>query len=232
MEAEAAAANPHLQTALKRYDDLEYEEALSALAKARQWPGSTLEEQVYIELLEGVLSFELNQPERGRSAFQRALALNPEARLPLRVSPKVVRQLEEARDERQALQTAAPVVEAASPTGTEAVRSEPPMAARLRLPIAIGGGVVAAGGLLALVQARSLSSDVRSADPTIRTQDDLDDTLSRGRTYEKVGWGLMGLGVAATVGSLLFLKAPDTAPQAAVSPTRGGAHFSLSWVLP
>lgn len=228
---EAAEGNPHLQTALRRYDDLEYEKALRALEKARQWLGSTVEEKVYIELLEGVLDFELQQHARGKDAFLRALALNPDAKLPLRVSPKVVQALEEARNERQALMKSAPVVEPSN-EAVESMHGASSTRLNLRMPIAIGGGVAAVGGLLALVHARSLTSTVRSADPSIQSRADLDDTLSKGRTFEKVGWGLMGLGVAASVGSLLFLDAPEPSTRAEVSPTRGGAYVSLSWVLP
>jgi hypothetical protein len=235
--------NPHLQEALRFYDALEYEKALGALAEARQGPSNTPEEQVHIEMLEGFLSFELHQPERGKNAFRRALSVNPEAKPTLRVSPKVLQALEEARAELRAAREASPVVEAVPPRVVEAISprtdttDEAPGSgfgalSRFRLPIAIGGGVVTVGGVLAWTRARSLASRVRTADVSIKTRDQLESTLSQGRTFEKVGWGLMGLGIATTAGSLLLLDAPASGARASIIPTQGGAHLALTWGLP
>lgn len=227
--------NPHLQEALRFYDDLEYEKALGALEKARQWPSNTPEEQVNIEMLEGFLSFELHQPERGKNAFRRALSVDLEAKPTLRVSPKVLQALEDARAELRAAREVPPVVEAIPPrieTADEAPASRTGTLSRFRLPIAIGGGVVAVGGVLAWTRARSLASRVRTADASISTRDQLESTLSQGRTFEKVGWGMMGLGIATTVGSLLLLDAPASSARASITPTRGGAHLALTWGIP
>lgn len=227
--AEPQAVNPHFEAALRLYDELEYEQALLSLDQARQSPSNTLQEQVSIELLDGILAFELHQPERGKGAFRRAVSLDPNARMSLRVSPKVVNALEEARAEQQRVLAEKPLVQ---PVPAAAPLAPPRRGSQLRLPVAIGGGVVAAGGLLAWTRARSLTNQVRSADRSITTRAHLEDRLSQGRTFQTVGWALMGLGAATTAGSLLFLEAPSAGTGAAVTPTSGGAHLSLTWRLP
>ncbi|RYZ43198.1 MAG: hypothetical protein EOO71_04530 [Myxococcaceae bacterium] len=246
--AEQPAPNPHLQAAFQLYDALEYDEALRSLGRARQWPSNTQEDRTSIELMEGVLSFESSQPKRGRSAFARALAMDPKATLPLPVSPKVSAALEQVRARLPPV--AKPPMPLASETASAptSVVSEAPreplthqpvaelehrssVRSSLRLPVAIGGGVVAVGGLLSWTRARSISTRVRDADPSITNRAQLDDTVQKGRTFEKAGWALMGLGAATTVGSLLFLGAPSSGTRATLLPTPEGANLSLSWSL-
>ncbi|RKH69509.1 hypothetical protein D7X55_08420 [Corallococcus sp. AB049A] len=248
VSAEPPALNPHLQAAFSLYDALEYDEALRSLGRARQWQSNTREDRIAIELLEGILAFEFSQAKRGRSAFARALALDPKATLPLPVSPKVTAALEQVRASLPA--SAPPPVPVPSEPApapiavvSEAPRApvtQPPltgvergagMRSRLRLPVAIGGGVVAVGGVLAWGRARSLGAQVRDADPSIKTRARLDATLQQGRTFEKVGWALMGLGAATVAGSFLFLGESSPGAQASLLPTPEGAQLSLSWSL-
>src|SRR5437868_2715377 len=183
--AEAAATNPHLQSALSLFRDIEYEKALQALDQAKQWPSNTLEDRISIALLEGVLSYETGQPERGASAFQWALEHDLKAKLPFLVSPKVTARLEELREQLRREQSASLVPQ------PSATRPEPPgppdepkpeRRMNLKLPVAIGGGVVAVSGLLAWGKGKSLESKVRRADPLITTRAQLEDTLQQGRT--------------------------------------------------
>jgi hypothetical protein len=102
----------------------------------------------------------------------------------------------------------------------------------LKLPVAIGGGVVALGGILAWGRAKSLEGKVRRADPSITTRTQLEDTLQQGRTFEKVGWVLMGLGAATTAGSLLFLDRPTEGARPTIIPMAQGAQLAVSWRLP
>lgn len=237
--------NPHYVAALRLYKDLDYEQALQVLAKAAKWPANTLEQKVSIALLEGVLACELLQTEQGKEAFLRALAMNPDAKLMLSVSPKVTTLLEEVRQE---LLHPAPVGVTKPLEGSpKLVVADPPppnpwsaplqveersAPMNLKYPVAIGGGVIAAGGVLALIQANSLAEQVRTADRSITTRENLDATLQRGRTFETVGWALMGVGVATTVGSLLFLDTSESKPGVAVMASPEGAHLSLHGSLP
>lgn len=235
MAAEFPTKNPHLQKALRLFDAFEYEESLRVLDKAEQWPSNTPEDKVNIALLEGVLSYETQQPVRGDRAFQRALELDRKAKLTLPVSPKVAARLEELRGKPPPPPPPPPttVVNPPPPPVVTDSTTEPKPTGRmnLKLPVAIGGGVVAVGGILSLTRAKSLEGKVRNADASITTRARLDDTLGQARTFEKVGWVLMGLGAATTAGSLLFLNTPTEGAKATVTPVAQGAQLSISWSL-
>jgi hypothetical protein len=229
-----AKGNPYIPAALRLYEEIEYEEALQALDKAAKWPSNTPEDEVRIALLEGILRFELRQDERGVSAFRRALAIDLQAQSPVSVSPKIAEQLEQVR-RKMRIEIVAPE-NPVVPNPPPPLPPEPPTLrerlAGYRLPIAIGGGVVALGGALSWTRAKSLEGRLRSVDPTITTRQQLDGTVREGRTFESVGWVLLGVGAATAVGSLLLLDTPPPAPNVSAAPTPGGAHVSLSWSLP
>ncbi len=235
-----AKGNPYIPAALRLYEAIEYEDALQTLDKAAKWPSNTPEDEVRIALLEGILRFELRQDERGVSAFRRALAIDLEAQPPVSVSPKIAEQLEQVR-RKMRIEIAGPetpVVKNTPPPPLPPSPQPPTLTTRerlagYRLPIAIGGGVVALGGALSWTRAKSLEQRLRSVDPTITTRQQLDGTVREGRTFESVGWVLLGVGAATAVGSLLLLDTPTpTTPSVSAAPTPGGAHVSLSWSLP
>lgn len=234
LAAEFPTKNKHLQRALKLYDAFEYEEALRVLDKAEQVPTNTLEDKVNIGLLEGVLAYETQQPVRGDRAFQRAMELDSNAKLPFKVSPKLAARLEELRAKALARKTPPPPTKIDSPPPVvvdSAPASKPAGRMNLKLPVAIGGGVVAVGGILALTRSKSLEGKVRDADSSIDSRKKLEDTLSQAKTFNTVGWALMGVGVATTAGSLLFLDRPAEGAKATVTPVAQGAQLSLSWSL-
>lgn len=218
--AESAAGNPHLQSALNLFHDVEYEEALQALEQAKQWPSNTLTDRISIALLEGVLAYETQQSDRGDSAFQWALEHDRQAKLIILVSPKVAARLEELR-ERLPPASSGPLAE-----------SVPERRMNLQLPVALGGGVVAVGGLLAWGKGKSLEWKVRRADPSIDSGTRLKDTLQQGKTFNKVGWILMGLGAATAASSLLFFDTPTTGATGTIAPMAQGAQVSIFWRLP
>jgi len=246
--ASERSKNPHYQKALRLYDSFEYEAALVVLENAARWSSGDHAEQISIALLEGILAFELQQPVRGRSAFRKALALDPAAKLKFSVSPKITTMFEEVRTE--VLASAVPARPQESKSQTQQLTQLPPRqeaadslvqitadsrsngTSRLKLPVAIGGGVVAIGGAIAWSKAKSLETRIGSADPSIVTPQRLDDAVRQGRTFERVGWLLMGLGVATTAGSLLLLDRMVPNTQVAVTPEPGGASLSASWSLP
>jgi len=227
-----AKKNPHYQTALKLYEAFEYEEALRVLEKAEQWPSNTRDDDVDIALLEGVLAFETQQIERGKGAFWRALKMDPGAKLKLAVSPKIAGELEEVRKGLKSSEPITlppePVVQPGSETLTDKVRTR----LNLKLPVAIGGGALAVGGLVFWTRAKSLDGKVRRADPSITTRAQLDDTLQQAKTFQTVGWTLMGVGAVAAAGSLLLLDSPAEGTKASIIPVEQGAQVSLSWSLP
>lgn len=86
----------HVAEAVLLYDDLEYERALEQLERARgSLRGSR--DRVTLALHRGIISADLGRWQAARDEFRSALLLEPDARLPLRVSPKVSREFEAQR---------------------------------------------------------------------------------------------------------------------------------------
>ncbi|MCY1015042.1 hypothetical protein [Pyxidicoccus sp. MSG2] len=86
----------YLLSASRLYEDLEYERALDQLASAKRF-AHRVEDDVTIALYEGIILADLGKKEASTAAFKAALFLNPEATLPVTVSPKVERDFEAAR---------------------------------------------------------------------------------------------------------------------------------------
>ena len=78
------------------YEDLEYEQALEQIGRARRF-SSTAQEDVTLSLYEGIILADMSRREAAVAAFRRALSLDPTAVLPVKVSPKVVQLFEELR---------------------------------------------------------------------------------------------------------------------------------------
>lgn len=97
----AAAADEDFQrfynAALRLHESLEYERALEQLALARR-QASTGDQMSLVSLAEGVVLADLNQLGDAMAAFKAGLLLAPEAKLPLRVSPKVGAEVEALRE--------------------------------------------------------------------------------------------------------------------------------------
>ncbi|NMO20954.1 tetratricopeptide repeat protein [Pyxidicoccus fallax] len=87
-----------LQTAVWLYEELEYEQSLKALTQAKPL-AKTDGERALAALYEGAVLADLGQRPRSLTAFREALSLDLEARLPVKVSPKVERDFEAVREE-------------------------------------------------------------------------------------------------------------------------------------
>lgn len=249
--AEAAnkyPGNPYIEKATRLYEEFRYAEALRTLEKAARWPSNTPEQNVSIALLEGVLRFELLQPEQAESAFKRALAIDLKAQLALTVSPKITETLERIREEVTPPPPPPPPLPELKgsdsgegtqlPTGLGlGLNPHPPgrpgiNLSKYRLPIAFAGGGVALMGALSWARAKSLEQQVRVADPSITTRAQLEGSLRQGRTFETVGWVLLGTGAATAVGSFLLLDPSGPVPTMLGGPTKGGAQVSFQWSTP
>jgi hypothetical protein len=128
LPAPAARAAPgefesYLQAAVRLYDSLDYERALEYLGRAKAKAGS-VDDDVQVSLYEGIVLAELGRTDDSTAAFRAALLLRPEARLPLKVSPKVEEafQLEQARVQKEL--AARPQAPPAPPTSPP--RAKPP----------------------------------------------------------------------------------------------------------
>ncbi|WP_257458845.1 hypothetical protein [Archangium lipolyticum] len=87
----------YITAAERLYEALEYERALEQLAQARRQPRS-LAEDVRISLFEGLILADMGRRVEARTSFKTALLLDPQARLPVRTSPKVEQEFEELRE--------------------------------------------------------------------------------------------------------------------------------------
>lgn len=248
--ASAEEVNPYIPKAEQLFDNLKYRQALKMLEKAAKWPANTPEQNVSIALLEGVLHCEIGiieqnaeETQRCKEAFGRALAIDPKAQLSFPVSPKIAEQLEQERP-RPPVVVPPPITNdpriAERPNVT---KTETPTAtglganlAQYRMPMAMVGGGVALAGALSWVRAKSLDHQVRTADTSITTRAQLDGTLRDGKTFETVGWVLLGTGAATALGSLLLPDSsrsePTPVPAVMGAPMKGGAHLGLHWSLP
>lgn len=112
---EQGLARAQLLSASRLYEELEYERALDALAQARRISRKKAE-AVTIWLYEGVILANLGKKDAANTAFKAALQLQPEAKLPVKVSPKVQQQFdavrEQARRKRTKSESGRPVADA------------------------------------------------------------------------------------------------------------------------
>jgi tetratricopeptide (TPR) repeat protein len=97
----------YLDAARKLYESLDYERALAQLQRARRFSRGA-DDDVAIALHEGILLAELGRVEESNAAFREALFLQPEAALPLKVSPKLVAAFEKVRAQIRSERRAAP----------------------------------------------------------------------------------------------------------------------------
>ena len=85
-----------ITAASRLFENLEYERALEQLANAKKLAKSA-DEQTEVALYEGIVLLELGRSDEAKAALQTALYLSPDAKLPVRVSPKVNAQIEAIR---------------------------------------------------------------------------------------------------------------------------------------
>lgn len=79
------------------YESLDYDAALEQLARAKAL-GPRADEEAEIALYEGIIYADMSgHRDQSQAAFRAALLLRPDARLPVKVSPKVERDFEQLR---------------------------------------------------------------------------------------------------------------------------------------
>lgn len=82
--------------AVRLYKDFEYERALQQLTRAKAL-AQGVEQEVEVALYQGIVLAELDEREQSLAAFRTALYLKPDAKLPVKVSPKLERDFEDVR---------------------------------------------------------------------------------------------------------------------------------------
>lgn len=233
------------------YEDLEYEQALRQIARARRL-SPTAEEALALSLYEGIILADMSRWEEAAAAFKAALLLNPLATLPVKVSPKVEQHLEVVRQQLQGARAARPPTEVAPRPGSQqpltealgnpALAPEAPSAGvtktaseeLLRSPVLLpalgGGGLVVAGGTFWALSRWELSR-LRNNDSRLGTREEVRSIASRGRTYQTVSAGLLaaglvGLGVAV---GLHTLGSPPSEVTVGFTPSGGTAFVQGRW---
>ncbi|EPX59363.1 hypothetical protein D187_002853 [Cystobacter fuscus DSM 2262] len=91
--AKATTVQSPIAEVNRLYEDLEYEQALEQIQRARKGT-LTEDEQVTLQLYEGIIVCEMGKLEQGGQIFESALRTRSTAQLPIRVAPKVAKLFE------------------------------------------------------------------------------------------------------------------------------------------
>lgn len=95
--AQSAEVKKYLNAAVTLYENLEYEKALKQIQRAKtKSTGAT--DDARIALYEGIVFADMGKEEKALNAFKTGLSMEPEAKLPLEVSPKVEKVFQKARE--------------------------------------------------------------------------------------------------------------------------------------
>jgi tetratricopeptide (TPR) repeat protein len=94
--AQSKNVKKYMNAAITMYENLEYEKALKQLKKAREKANGPDDEGV-ISLLEGAVLADMGKEEKATDAFKAGFSIDPEAKLPVDVSPKVSHLAEKVR---------------------------------------------------------------------------------------------------------------------------------------
>ena len=90
--------NRYIAAAVRLYEGLEYERALDQLTRAKD-VSCGVDDDATLRMYEGIVRSDLGEGEKARAAFKEALLLQPDAPIPLKVSPKMRKQIEALRTE-------------------------------------------------------------------------------------------------------------------------------------
>lgn len=96
LAAQSPEVRKYLNSAATLYEKLEYEKALKQVARARA-KASGAEDEVAVAMYQGIILADMGREEKAVAAFESGLSLDPDAKLPLEVSPKVEAIFEKAR---------------------------------------------------------------------------------------------------------------------------------------
>ena len=100
--AQSAEVKKYLNAAVTLYENLEYEKALKQIQRAKT-KSTGAGDDARIALYEGIIYADMGKEEQALNTFKTGLSMEPEAKLPLEVSPKVEKVFNKARDNVQKL---------------------------------------------------------------------------------------------------------------------------------
>jgi hypothetical protein len=187
------------------FESQHYQQAFGHLEAAKQ---SALqpEQELAIALYEGLLIAHMNpRRQAAAEAFKRALRLDSEVRLPLKVSPRIARDFEALRHQIRAEKQSRPA--SVQPLSIRA-SGDAISSSNALIPSLTGAGLMLSGGvfwgLAKREQSRFQNGDLPpDVDPVVIAE--------RGKTYQALGLSLLGAGVVGLgVGATLHvLRKPD-----------------------
>ena len=217
--------NPYLPQARVYYQGLEYEKCLARLEQAEKWQNSP-QEQVEIELYNGLCKLNLGRTSDAEAHFRTAVRLNPKAQLPPYTSPKIVALFEDLKKDAappaavEEPRPAEPTVATAAVTKTEtdaptkvdlAPHPVQPSGAQqalhtevhaksYALPLSLGGAAVVAAGVGGFMgmRAKQLETQVQGAEYE-------SDAIALGKqakdsaTFANIGFGVAGAEATAAI---------------------------------
>ncbi|MBN1210584.1 MAG: hypothetical protein JXB05_37380 [Myxococcaceae bacterium] len=219
----------HLTATIRLYESLEYERALTQIRLARDLPHSP-QQEIELSLYEGIILADLGRQESATAAFQSALLIQPEVALPVKVAPKVDKLFESVREQvKRELAAVAPPPEpeppavaatpppappeatTVAPLAVSSERSGPGLLRRHALIPAIAGGTLVVAGGISWALSRGEASRLRDDDPELQSVEAVQQSVSRGRTWQTLGVTLLGVGTAglATAAGIYLLGAPE-----------------------
>jgi hypothetical protein len=218
----------NFNAAIRLYQSLEYERALTQIELARKQPHGS-DEEVKLSLYEGIIQAELGHQDESTAAFKSALLVQPEAKLPVKVAPKVSTLFESVREQAKrelaalpskplqpspevAATPATPSPTVSAPAADVSGKSAGPTLLRRHalIPAIAGGALVVAGGVSWAVSRGELNR-LRTDDPDIQSQEAVQDSVSKGNTFQTLGVTLLGVGTAglAAAAGIYFVGASD-----------------------
>ena len=226
------AANPELQKYLTSiavlYENFENERALERIGQAKSLARGP-EDDVAVALYEGIVLGEMDRMDEAARAFKTALRIDPDAKLPFKVSPKMVSMFEGQRAKTKSLLNSPPAPAPATSTSQQAPRSG---GARSWAWVpALAGGVAAGGAAFCFIQEKGRYDGLVNGTAPVGAAAGY---RSDGKLYQAVGVALavgaaVGWGVA---GAMRLWGAPDAAVQPVVALGPGFTAVAVSGAWP
>lgn len=235
VSASGASAEASLAEGVRWYESLEFERSLAALGQGlSRSPEAAVE--LRLRLYRGVVHAQLGHDAEADADFTRALALDPLARLPVAVAPKLGAHFEVLRQAAPRPRLM-PVPAPAQPPASEVLAPVPEERPRAHSPLFWGTAAASAAAAGTGVALLVLSSQKAAAlrDPASASLS-YADAASLRRSGESLGTaGLVlsavAVGAAATAVVLHFTAGPVEAT-AAVAPLSSGAALTVGGAFP
>lgn len=198
-EAPAAAApaatvdNAAFKEGLAAYNDIEYEDAITKFATAAEDASLSSSDKSRVLVWLGVAHGQLGHFEEAKTAFDAAVALDPDVTIKATLPPKVQEVLEASRTAERERLAAAAAAGALTPT------SETPAGEPLPVLLIAGGTVGAAGAVLLVAGVAAIAVSAATASglgDQEEFQSVIKQRLDDANLQLGVGYGLTAVGVA------------------------------------